>query len=107
MSKTQPTDVGVMKNLKPHYRIQLVRQRLAAHEEGVSFQFDILDSMRFLRRAWYTAQPDTITNCCNSVGLDTAGRSEEQDRTGDSSHFGGCDSDKNDRLRAVFTFPME
>jgi hypothetical protein len=107
MSKTQPIDAVVIKNLKPHYGSQLVRQRLAAHEGGVSFQFDILDSMRLLRRAWYTAQPDTITNCCNSVGLDTAGRSEEQDKTDDSSDVAGSDSDKNDRLRAVFTFPME
>jgi hypothetical protein len=44
-SKTQPMDAGVIKNLKLHDRIQLERQRLAAHEEGVSFQFDILDSM--------------------------------------------------------------
>jgi hypothetical protein len=50
--KTQPMDTGVIKNLKLHYRSQLVRQRLAAHEEGVSFQFDILDSMRLVRRAW-------------------------------------------------------
>jgi hypothetical protein len=56
-------DVGVIKNLKLHYRSQLVRQRLAAHEEAVSFQFDILDSMRLLRRAWYMVQPETIVNC--------------------------------------------
>jgi hypothetical protein len=39
-------DAGVIKTLKLHCRIQLVRQRLAAHEEAVSFQFDMLDSMR-------------------------------------------------------------
>jgi hypothetical protein len=51
-SKTQSMDAGVIKNLKLHYCSQIVRQRLAAHEEGVSFQFDILDSMRLLHRAW-------------------------------------------------------
>jgi hypothetical protein len=51
-SKTQPMDAGIIKNLKLHYRSQLVCQRLAAHE-GVSFQFDILDSMRLSLRAWY------------------------------------------------------
>jgi hypothetical protein len=50
-SKTQPMDAGVIKNLKLCYCSQLVRHQLAAHEEGVSFQFDILDSARFLRRA--------------------------------------------------------
>jgi hypothetical protein len=50
-SKTQPTDAGVLKNLKLRYCSQLVQQRLDAHEEGVSFQFDILDSVRLLRRA--------------------------------------------------------
>jgi hypothetical protein len=56
-------EAGVIKNLKLHYRSQLVRQRLAAHEEAVSFQFDMLDSMRILRRAWYMVQPETIVNC--------------------------------------------
>jgi hypothetical protein len=51
-SKTQPMDAGVIKNLKVYYCSQLVRQRLAVHEEGVSFQFDILDSIQLLRRAW-------------------------------------------------------
>jgi hypothetical protein len=69
-------DAGAIKNSKLHYRIQLVRQRLAAHEEGVSFQFDILDSMRLLRRAWYMVQPETIINCYKSVGLDTDKRNE-------------------------------
>jgi hypothetical protein len=62
-SKTQPMDAGVIKNLTPHYRSQIVRQRLAAHEEGVSFQFDILDSVRLLRRGWYMVEPETIINC--------------------------------------------
>jgi hypothetical protein len=50
-SKTQPMHAGVIKNLKLHYCSQIVRQRLAPHEEGLSFQFDILDSVRLLRRA--------------------------------------------------------
>jgi hypothetical protein len=44
-SKTQLMDAGEIKNLKLHYRSQLVHQPLAIHEEGVSLQFDILDSM--------------------------------------------------------------
>jgi hypothetical protein len=50
-SKTQRMGAGAIKILKLHYCSQLVRQRLAAHEEGVSFQFDILDSVRLLCRA--------------------------------------------------------
>jgi hypothetical protein len=52
MSKTQPVDAGVIKNLKLRYCSQLVRQRLAAYEEGVSFQFDIPDSLQLLCHAW-------------------------------------------------------
>jgi hypothetical protein len=89
-------DAGVIKNLKLHYRIQLVRQRLAAHEEGILFQFDILDSMRLLRRAWYMVQPETIVNCYKSVGLDADERNEEQGKTDDSSDFASSDCDKND-----------
>jgi hypothetical protein len=94
MSKTQPMDTGVIKNLKLHYCSQLVCQRLAAHKEGVSFQFDILDSMRLLSRAWYMVEPETIINCYKSVGLHTGERNEG--KTNDSSDFPSSDSDKND-----------
>jgi hypothetical protein len=53
-SKTQP-----IKNFKLHYRSQLVRQRLAAHEEGVSFQFDIRDSML---GKWYSQKQSTVVS---------------------------------------------
>jgi hypothetical protein len=36
-------DAGVIKNWMLHYHSELVRQRLAAHEERVSFQLEILD----------------------------------------------------------------
>jgi hypothetical protein len=96
LSKTQLMDAGVIKNLKLHYHSQLVRQRLAAHEEGVSFQFNIPDSMRPLHRAWYMLEPETIINCYKSVGLHTDEREEEQGKTNDSSDFPSSDSDKND-----------
>jgi hypothetical protein len=56
-------DAGVIKNLKLLYHSQLVRQQLAAHKEGVSFQFNILDSMQLLHCAWYMVEPETIINC--------------------------------------------
>jgi hypothetical protein len=93
MFKTQPMDAGVIKNLKLHYRSQLVCQRLAAHEERVSFQFNILDSMRLLCRAWYMVEPETIINCYKSVGLDTDERNEGQDKTDDLSDFTSSDCD--------------
>jgi hypothetical protein len=69
---------------------------IAAHEEGVSFQFDILDSMRLLRHAWYMVEPETIINCYKSVGLHTGDRNEEQRKTNDSSDFPSSNADKND-----------
>jgi hypothetical protein len=70
-----------------------VRQRLAAHEEGVSFQFDILNSMRLVSRLICGRARN---NHQLSVGLDTDERNERQDKTGDSSDFASSDCDKND-----------
>jgi hypothetical protein len=106
-SKTQPMDAGVIKNLKVHYCSQLVRQRLAAHEEGVSFQFDILDSMRLLRRAWLMVEPETI-NCYKSVGLHTGDRNEEQSKKKIQQVFQVLALTKMPgmHLRTVFPFPI-
>jgi hypothetical protein len=93
-SKTQRMDSGVIKNLKLHYCSQSVRQRLAAHEEGVSFQFGILDSMLLLRRSWYMVEPETIINCYKAVGPHTGERNEG--KTNDSSDSPSSDSDKSD-----------
>jgi hypothetical protein len=89
-------DAEVIKNLKLHYRSPLVRQRLAAHEEGVSFQFDIPDSMRRLRRAWCVVEPETVTNCYKSVGLRSDEGNEGQKKTNYSSGFTSSDPDKTD-----------
>jgi hypothetical protein len=72
--------IGVTNNLKLYHRSQLVCQRLPAHNEWVSIQFVILDSMRLLRRTEYIIKHQTIHYCYASVGL-TRGEINEVAKT--------------------------
>jgi hypothetical protein len=101
-------DTGVIKNLKLHYRSQIVRQQLVAYDELVPFEFDILGSIRLLRRAWSMVKPETIVNCYKSMRFcsQEIGKIDEMDSIIDLSSFASEGSNLN-ALRGCHSIPDE
>ena len=62
-SHTQPMDQGVIKNLKTHYRKQVILRQLQAADKKEELQITILDALRQLRQSWSMVTPTTIANC--------------------------------------------
>jgi hypothetical protein len=62
-SLTQPMDQGIIKNLKVHYRKQVILRQLDAMETQTDIQITILDAMTFLKRGWAQVAANTISNC--------------------------------------------
>lgn len=62
-SKTQPTDQGVINNIKVNIRKRVVVLcQIKAIEEKRDFCINVLDGHRFLREAWECVSVTTIAN---------------------------------------------
>ncbi|XP_045202490.2 tigger transposable element-derived protein 4-like [Mercenaria mercenaria] len=61
-SVTQPMVQGVIKNLKVHYRRQVLSKKIKAIGK-TEFAINVLDALRMMRRAWSQIKPSTIANC--------------------------------------------
>ena len=63
-SKLQPMDAGIIKNFKVKYRSELVDNLLQQLDDGKApTPIDVLQAMRFTRKAWDDVTPRTIANC--------------------------------------------
>ena len=70
-SKSQPCDMGIISNLKCHYRGILLR-KMVAHLESHSqteFKPTLLDAFTILREAWERVEKSTISNCFKKAGF--------------------------------------
>lgn len=68
-SKLQPMDQGVINNFKIYYRTEVVRHVIKSIEENQRPQIDVLQAMRFARKAWFSVTKTTIANCFKKSGF--------------------------------------
>ena len=67
-AKLQPCDVGVIRNVKVHYRTEMVRNLLAHIDFGGKardYKMSLLDAVHILRWSWDKVTPATIANSLN------------------------------------------
>jgi hypothetical protein len=62
-------DMGIIKNLKHHYRNHLLRRQIAAIDKGEAFKMDLLDALKMMKRSWEAVTPTTICNCFGKAGF--------------------------------------
>ncbi|XP_053381941.1 tigger transposable element-derived protein 4-like [Mercenaria mercenaria] len=68
-SVTQPMDQGVIRNLKVHYRKQVITRKIRALDNGTDMCINVLDALRMLHQAWGCVTQATITNCYRRAGF--------------------------------------
>lgn len=68
-SRTQPMDAGVIRNLKHHYKLALVRRMIAAIDNQQPFQINLLQAVHILKYSWEKVTNATIINCFRHVGF--------------------------------------
>jgi len=70
-SVLQPMDLGIIKNLKQHYRHKLVLQRLEQMEKKQPMvDVNILQAINIVAKAWRTkVSAQTIANCFRKAGF--------------------------------------
>jgi hypothetical protein len=62
-------DQGIIKNLKVHYRRFLLRRRINAIDNKVEFEFNLLNALNLLKRAWKEIKQETLANCFRKAGF--------------------------------------
>jgi hypothetical protein len=62
-------DQGIIQNLKVIYRRFLTRRYIACIDNNQPLNFDLLDSLLILRRAWQSVTEPTIKNCFAKAGF--------------------------------------
>lgn len=62
-------DQGIIKNLKVHYRRFLLRRRINAIDNKVDFEFNLLNALNLLNRAWKEVKEETLANCFRKAGF--------------------------------------
>lgn len=55
--------------MKVHYRRHVIRRRIAAIDSKTEFEFNLLDSINLLKRAWKEVKPETLKNCFRKAGF--------------------------------------
>ncbi|KAH7946068.1 hypothetical protein HPB49_019942 [Dermacentor silvarum] len=87
-SHLQLLDAGIIRNVKHHFKVLLVRRLLAKIDhKDKNLQISLLDALYFLAISWDNVTSNTITNCFRKcgfrMGLDVApmGDNEEPMRT--------------------------
>lgn len=62
-------DQGIIQNLKVLYRRRVLRRRIAAIDAETDFEFNLLNSLNLLKRAWDEVKPETLNNCFRKAGF--------------------------------------
>jgi len=62
-------DQGIIKNLKVHYKRFLLRRRINAIDNKTDFEFNLLNALNLLKRAWKEVKQETLANCFRKAGF--------------------------------------
>lgn len=62
-------DMGIIKNLKVHYKRFLLRRRIDAIDNKVEFEFNLLNALNLLKRSWKEIKQETLANCFRKAGF--------------------------------------
>ncbi|GFS16960.1 tigger transposable element-derived protein [Elysia marginata] len=97
-SKFQPCDMGIINNLKCHYRETLLKRIINHVDEGNdfdNFKLTQLDAVIILKQAWEKVEPATIKNCFKKAGFqasetETEGENEIEAVDTDVQPFLSC-----------------
>ena len=69
-SVLQPTDQGVIRSLKAHYRARVVRRLCRALDKTKTLpEIPILQAMKILVSSWEAVSTQTIVNCFRKAGI--------------------------------------
>lgn len=70
-SKSQPLDLGIIKNFKHYYRKDIVRRQLSDLENNVPLsQINLLDAIYIISKTWNNdVKATTISNCFKKAGF--------------------------------------
>lgn len=82
-SKSQPCDMGIINNIKCHYRTALLKKLIDHVDAGNSFDSfkpTLLDAVKILKQSWERVEPATIQNCFKRAGF-TASTNENESTT--------------------------
>ncbi|XP_044860229.1 tigger transposable element-derived protein 3-like [Mauremys mutica] len=78
-SVTQPMDMGVVRNLKGHYRALVAAKALLSPEQGragraaeIAGRVTLLDAIYMLHQAWSLVRPATVQSCFRKAGFHLA-----------------------------------
>uniref|UniRef100_A0A8C8SIN0 HTH CENPB-type domain-containing protein n=1 Tax=Pelusios castaneus TaxID=367368 RepID=A0A8C8SIN0_9SAUR len=81
-SIVQPMDMGVIRNLKGHYRALLAAKALRSPEPGraaeIAGRVTLLDAVYMLHRAWSLVRPATVQSCFRKAGFCLAPFEQEE-----------------------------
>ncbi|XP_041067856.1 tigger transposable element-derived protein 4-like [Carcharodon carcharias] len=69
VAKLQPMDQGVIRNLKTHYRRQLISQVIKAINKKQKYNPTLLEVMFMMKKAWKMVTEATIANCFYRTGF--------------------------------------
>ena len=76
-SMIQPTDQGVIRSLKAHYKTISIKKLIEAIEKKKPLpEFSILDAMQMLDVAWGKITTKTVVNCFEKAGISKDKQSE-------------------------------
>ncbi|GFS15232.1 ADP-dependent glucokinase [Elysia marginata] len=81
-SKSQPCDMGIINNLKFHYRGTLLKRIINHVDEGNgfdNFKLTLLDAVIILKQAWEKVEPATIRNCFKKAGFQASETERENE----------------------------
>ncbi|XP_064074402.1 tigger transposable element-derived protein 6-like [Vanessa tameamea] len=77
-SKLQPMDQGIINNFKVYYRKEVVQYVLKFIEEDKSPKINVLQTMRFARKDWFSVSKTSISNCFKKAGFKVPNVSEPE-----------------------------
>lgn len=83
-SKLQPLDQGIIHSFKRHYRREVVLYTLGCIEKNIKIDINVLQAMKFARKAWFLVSAATIQNCFKKAGFKQTNQTEYENEIEDT-----------------------
>lgn len=89
----QPMNRGIIRNLKTHYRNQLILKIIKDMETQVESQINMLDAIVMLEKAWHDINPMAINYCFQLAGFCKKRTNITEEQLDNNSKFDGIVED--------------